>query len=575
MSSENRAVNRLLVVGYDGATWDLAEKWAQAGKLPVLARLMKQGGYGPLRSVMPILSPAAWASFATGVQPGKHGIFDFVERSQGDYHLRPVTALDMKAPTFWRLASQAGKRVAVINVPVTYPPAEVNGIMVTGLGTPEQRPFTFPPALGPELRARGYRVNRTVFFEPGREEAYLQDVYEMTDRLAEAALELFRREAWDLFVVVFRDLDELSHYFWKHMDATHPQHDPLTDVRYQDEILKFYQHLDQKLGTLLEAAGPEVNVILVSDHGFGPLYRDVFLNEWLKQEGLLATVAVVQPPLQRALLRVGLTRQRISRTLQRMGLAAFERRLRTWLGDRKELLPAHERAVFPEAVDWTRTLAYSFGYHGQVFVNLRGREPQGIVEPGAEYEQLLARLEEKLAALVDPADGKRVVTRMIRGTALFGDAVNTGAPDLVLLMRDLAYITRQGYEFGAVPGVVFQQPASFETGSHREDGIAVFAGPDFVQQSWQTPYSIQDIAPTILQLLGMAGQAHMDGRVLVEQLIPAARAAPHPVSNGSARLPEDSPVGDQSQPSAADEPVLSPEEEAELAERLRRLGYLG
>jgi len=112
---------------------------------------------------------------------------------------------------------------------------------------------------------------------------------------------------------------------------------------------------------------------------------------------------------------------------------------------------------------------------------------------------------------------------MIRGTALFGDAVNTGAPDLVLLMRDLAYITRQGYEFGAVPGVVFQQPASFESGSHRENGIAVFAGPDFAPRSWQAPYSIQDIAPTILRLLGLPGPAHMDGRVLAEQLSPAVR----------------------------------------------------
>ena len=565
MSAEANVRNRLLVIGYDGATWDLAEGWAKAGKLPALAQLMARGGYGPLRSVMPILSPAAWASFATGVQPGKHGIFDFVQRAQGDYRLRPVTARDMKTPAFWTLASQAEKRVAVVNVPMTYPATEVNGVMITGLGTPDQRPFTFPAELSTDLRARGYRLNRTLFYEPGREEAYLRDVYEMTDRLADTALDLFCQEPWDLFVVVFRDLDEVSHYFWKHMDAAHPQHDPQADPQYADVILKFYQHLDAQLARFVEAAGPDVDLVLLSDHGFGPLYKDVFLNEWLKQEGLLTTVAPSRSLLQRALLRIGFTRQRISRALQGMGLAGFERRLRSSLGDRLELFPAHDRAVFPGAVDWTHTRAYSFGYHGQIFINLRGREPQGIVEPGQDYEETLALLEAKLTALRDPADGRPVVTRLIRGRELFGDAIQQGAPDLVLLMRDLAYITRQGYEFGAAPGVVFQQPATFESGSHRENGIAVLAGPHFRQHAWQEPYAITDLAPTALLLLGVPALAQMDGRVLREQLALDAQEM----------TLVDRPAAAFVAPNVFAEAILSPEEEDELTDRLRKLGYLG
>lgn len=566
MSSEANTRNRVLVIGYDGATWDLAEGWAKTGKLPALARLMAQGGYGPLRSVVPVLSPAAWASFATGVHPGKHGIFDFVQRTEGDYRLRLVTARDMKTATFWTLASQAGKRVAVVNVPMTYPATEVNGVMITGLGTPDQRPFTYPVEFSEDLKARGYRVNRTVFYEPGREEAYLRDVYDMTDRLADTALNLFRQEPWDLFVVVFRDLDEVSHYFWKHMDAAHPQHDPRVDPQYADVILKFYQHLDAKLTEFIESAGPDVDLILLSDHGFGPLYKDVYLNEWLKQQGLLATTPPPRSFPQRALLRAGFTRQRVSHTLQGLGLARFERRLRSALGAKLELFPAHDRATFPGAVDWEHTRAYSYGYHGQVFVNLRGREPQGIVEPGEEYEKTLALLEEKLAALTDPTDGRPVVTQMIRGSALFGDAVERGAPDLVLLMRDLAYITRQGYEFGTTAGVVFQQPASYESGSHREDGIAVLAGPHFLQRPWRGPHAIVDLAPTLLHLLGVPVLARMDGRILAEQMV-AGSLTPQP-----AQLP----VAVSGEPTrAADEVILTPEEEAELADRLRRLGYLG
>lgn len=571
MRAEVGQNNRVLVIGYDGATWDLAETWARAGKLPALASLMQRGGWGPLRSVIPVLSPAAWASFATGVHPGRHGVFDFVQRRQDDYHLRLVTANDLKCPTFWSLAGRAGKRVAVINVPLTYPAIPVNGIMITGLGTPEGRPFTHPLELGAEIKKRGYRVNRIEFYQPGREEAFLRDVYEMTDRLADVALDLFRREPWDLFVVVFRDLDEVSHYFWKHMDASHPQHNPVTDGPYADVIERFYRHLDDQLARFIEAAGTDVDIILVSDHGFGPLYKDVYLNEWLRQEGLLTTTAPARArsPLQRAMVRAGLTRQRISRQLQSIGLAAFERWLRHKLSAKLDALPAHERAVFPEAVDWSRSRAYSYGYHGQIFINLRGREPAGIVEPGREYEELLALLEERLAVLVDPGDQLPVATRIMRGRDLFGNAVEQGAPDLVLLMRDLAYITRQGYEFGTTPGVIFQQPASFETGSHREIGMAAFAGPHFAQRSWRAPYSLTDIAPTILWLLGVATDVHMDGRVLHEQLSFDAGDRSRSFIAPTATL------SSETRTAPDDELVLSPEEEREMADRLRRLGYLG
>lgn len=561
--------NRVLVIGYDGASWDLAEPWARAGKLPALASLMQRGGYGPLRSVIPVLSPAAWASFATGVHPGRHGVFDFAQRQPNGYHLRLVTANDLKCPTFWSLAGRAGKRVAVINVPLTYPASPVNGILITGLGTPEGRPFTYPLELGAEIKKRGYRVNRVEFYQPGREEAFLRDVYKMTDQLADVALDLFRREPWDLFVVVFRDLDELSHYFWRYMDVSHPQHNPATDGRYADVIERYYRHLDGQLARFIEAAGPDMNIILVSDHGFGPLYKDVYLNEWLRQEGLLTTTesTSARSPLQRAMLRAGLTRQRVSRQLQSIGLAAFERRLRHMLGKKLDALPAHDRAVFPEAVDWRRSRAYSYGYHGQIFINLRGREPAGIVEPGQDYENLLAFLEERLAALTDPEDRLPVVSRMIRGRELFGTAIDHGAPDLVLLMRDLAYITRQGYEFGTTPGIVFQRPASFETGSHREIGMAAFAGPHFVQRSWREPYSLMDIAPTILRLLGVAADVQMDGWILHEQLSFDTGGRQQPFVVPTAALPPET--------DSDGEFTLTPEEEREMADRLRRLGYLG
>jgi predicted AlkP superfamily phosphohydrolase/phosphomutase len=226
-----------------------------------------------------------------------------------------------------------------------------------------------------------------------------------------------------------------------------------------------------------------------------------------------------------------------------------------------DLIPAHNRATFPEAVDWSRSRCYSYGYHGQVFVNLQGREPQGIVPP-SEYEATLADVEARLRALVDPADGQPVVTRAARGRELFGSAVDHGAPDLVLLMRDLSYITRQGYEFGHAAGEIFGPPASHETGSHREIGVGVLCGPGIRPGGWQTAVSIADLAPTLLHLLGVAAPASMDGRVLVEHLVaPSAADLVEP----------DATRGDSAPADAA----LSADEEEELRDRLRKLGYLG
>ena len=566
MPINNDRRSPILIIGYDGATWDLADDWARSGHLPALKGLMTRGGHGPLRSVMPVMSPAAWASFATGVLPGKHGIFDFVQRAEHSYDLRSATARDFRSPAFWTIASEAGRRVAIVNVPLTYPATPVNGVMVTGLGTPDRRPFTYPAEMGDKLLAQGYRVNKTMFFEPGREQVYLRDTYDANDRLAAAALDVYKSEAWDVFVVVFRDIDEVSHYFWKHMDASHPAHDAIKDAPFANALLQFYQHIDGKLAQFVDAAGPDTDLILLSDHGFGPLYKDVFLNEWLKQEGFLATTAPASSLLQKTMTRTGLTRQRVSRVLQRSGFARLERWIHFTLGGFLKLFPSHNRATFPAAVDWSRTRCYSYGYHGQIFINLRGREPMGIVEPGAEYDETLSKLEEKLGALLDPDDGKPVVSRMVRGTELFGDTVWQGAPDLVLMMRDLAYITRLGYEFGGASGVVFQTPANHETGSHREMGIGLFAGPSFVQGGWQEPYSITDIAPTVLHLLRVGHSNPMDGRILWERLRSREGVAP----SSSVSPTASSPV-ETWEPGSA----LTSEEEQELADRLRKLGYLG
>ncbi len=557
-------MSKVLVIGLDGGTLDLVVSWANQGKLPVLASLMESGKFAPLRSVIPVLSSAAWASFMTGMNPGKHGLIDFVRREKNSYRLHLLNRTHMRGASLWQMLSEQGHKVGVLNVPMTYPPEDVNGFIVSGLGTPDFKPFTFPQELGDELLRRGYIVNKRVVFKPGNEDAFIREAHQIADQTTDTALWLMREKEWDFFMLVYRDTDEMPHFFWRHMDSNHPAHDPSTDHRYKDAILDYYQNLDTAIGKLVDAAGPDTTTLILSDHGMGPLYKDVLLNEWLRQNGYLETISS-QAQLHgssRILASLGLTRTNISSTLRRTGLGSLENRIKDLLGDRIEILPRTPRADFPDAINWTRTRAYSFGYHGQIYINLAGREPQGIVAPGEEYDQLCQQIKSGLQALVDPADGAPVVDAIYNREEIFTGPCEEYAPDLTVVMRDLSYITRKGYEFGNQAGQVFSAPQTGESGSHRYLGMLIMAGAQIAKGS--TPSSdpvLYDLAPTILHLLGSPVHSEMDGRVLEEWI-----TTKYPVKTGKYLCMEENqaPTGQS----------FSEEDEKEMIERLKGLGYL-
>jgi len=561
-------MTRTLIIGLDGAPLGLIEQWAAAGDLPHLAGLMARGVYGELRSVMPVLSSAAWVSFMTGMNPGKHGIYDFVQRDLSTYRRRTVRAgSHLTVPTLWGLLSQAGQRVGVVNVPMTYPVEAVNGVLISGLGTPDYRPFCFPAEREETLRQQGYRVNKRTHFAPGNEQAFLDEVYAITDLQAGAALELLGGEAWDFFMHVIRDPDEMGHFFWAAGDPTHPAHTPALAERFGSALRDYYRHIDGWLGRFIAAAGDGVDVIVVSDHGSGPLYKDVSLNEWLRQAGFLHTQtapsAAASP--KQLLARLGITRQGISKLLRGSGLGRVERWIKDLLGERIDLLAESQRQELSEIVDWTRTRAYSFGYHGQIYLNLAGREAQGIVPP-AQYAALCDEICGALAALRDPADGQSVVSALYRKEELFHGPHLAWAPDITVIMRDLAYITRQGYEFAATPAGLFATPHTHETGSHREMGVILAAGPSFARRGrMPAPANLFDVTPTVLHLHGQPVPGAMDGAVLVDWLNTDAR--------GEANV-SDEPTAISGVGETAVTPAWSDEDEETMMQQLRNLGYV-
>lgn len=549
---------RTLVIGLDGATFELIKPWMAAGHLPVLARLVREGAHGYLRSTIPTMSAPAWASFMTGKNPGKHGVFDFARRRAGTYELEVVRNYLPRIGTFFGYLSRMGKRLGVMNVPVTYPPEPVNGFMVSGLGAPEGGHFTYPKELRDRLIAKGYRVNNTVRYAVGQEEAFIADVFETSNRRARIALELMREGPWDCFVIVFRNTDEIMSFLWHAMDSSHPLHDP-SRAHYGRAILDFHRRIDEIVGELIHAAGDHTNVVILSDHGMGPLLKDVNLNRWLLDTGFLALrqPAPLPQTYVRLLRQTGLTRENISR----------------WIGPRRmELLrpifPKRFYKVFPEAnptpsevVDWSKTRAYSFGWIGQVYVNLKGREPAGIVSPGPDYEAVLTDLIAALREMQDPETGERVVDAVWRKEELYSGPYLDEAPDLNVIMKGLSYVTQWRREFAQES--VFALPHHV-TGVHRLDGILIAYGPQIRPGIEVQGAHIIDVAPTILHLMGLPVPEEMDGRVLVELL----------ASDRYAQVPGVVAIERSSAGEAIDEKWTA-EDEAEILRRLQDLGYLG
>lgn len=558
-----RPARRVLVIGLDGATFRLIRPWAEAGHLPHMARLLQEGAWGHLRSTVQPSSEQAWASFATGVQNGKHGIYGFVRRVPGTYQLEYVNGRHQRARTLWRILSDRGRPVIVLNVPMTYPPEPVHGVLIGGLLSPGVHSrFTYPDGLYQELQRAigGYIINVDIErgrLDPATEDLLLNQIHEMIRLRTEATLYLASTRPWDFLAVVYGAPDRVSHKFWKYMDPTHPLYTPQGAARRGEVILDTYRQIDAAIGRLLrELADDETTVFLVSDHGFGPLIGALYLNEWLAEEGYLCLEGEGWWP---RLLRQG------------AGLLDVP-----WLGDLKEqafqVLPGlkgrlHSAMAF-QGVDWSRTRAYAVGTMGNLYVNLRGREPGGIVDPGQEYEALREELIAGLRSLRDPRTGAPLFEAVYRREELYHGPYLDLAPDVVGLLDPRYHVAavdwrrrKQGIVARVDEGeMLFVADLS---GQHDMQGVLLAWGRN-VRPGPLAGASIVDMAPTILHALGEAVPSSMDGRVL-RDLFTKEYLREQPV-----RLLEEGEGGVQ----PPREDGYSEEEARAIEERLQGLGYL-
>ncbi len=542
---------RVVVIGLDGATWDLLDPMMAQGWMPHLARLVREGTRARLRSTLPPLTAPAWSSFMTGLNPGRHGVFAFQRALNRSLERTFVNAAAIRAPLLWEHLSQAGRQVGVLNVPITYPVRPVRGWLVSGMMTPsEEVDFTWPGELADELRARHYTIDLRIlkrerdYRAPEQRLALVDDLRRILVERQAVLEELLLPRGADFLMIVHETPDRMQHYTWRYLEESLGLNNQsaLSRTPLHEAVEATYRAIDDCIGrTLEQAAGDGTHVFFVSDHGFGPRHTRVHIDQWLANQGLLRYAS---------------------------GRADVRRMLKPYMGALKRLVPrrvllrGRQAFAVNRIIDWSQTRVYSgVASEYAIYVNLAGREPYGIVPAGDAYEALRQEIKTRLLQLTDPRQGQRVVTAAYLREEIYHGPFVDQAPDVV-------YELAPGYEptSEVSPGRIFSDVSDEGEGMHQPDGIFLAWGPAIRRGARPSPVHLPDLVPTLLYALDLPVPAGFDGRVLEDIFTPAHLAAsPLEMTDREAQLVL---------PDPGQAPALTAADEASLRQRLAALGYL-
>ncbi len=461
---------RVMVIGLDCAAPELVlDTWLD--ELPAIKSLADRGTYGVLRSCDPPITVPAWSVMTSSRNPGTLGFYGFRNRKDRSYdRLALADSRAVRLPRVWDLLSLRDRPVIVLGVPQTYPVSRVNGAMVSCFLTPDvtSNEYTYPSELREEIEALvGTYMVDVPNFRTDDKQRLLADLEEMTARRFKVAEHLLDTRPWDMFFMVEMGTDRIHHGFWRYFDTEHRLFEPGNP--YEDAMLDYYRALDAKIASLLRHADDDTAVLVVSDHGVKRMDGGICVNEWLRKEGFLTLNAEPSEPTQLTL----------------------------------------------ELIDWSRTKAWGEGgYYSRVFLNVEGREPEGVVAPG-DYEEVRAELRAKLESLGDE-NGAPIGTVAHRPEELYPERRGI-APDLLVYFGNLSW--RSVGQVGTGTIHVFENDTGPDDANHAPEGMYLLAMPDGDDGGpalGRGPErDIRDIAPTILELLDEAVPVEMEGRSLI------------------------------------------------------------
>lgn len=497
----NSLGNKVLLIGLDGATFELIKPWVETGELPVFRKLLTGGVHAELISTIPFTSLPAWTSVVTGKNPGKHGVFDFIAyEKQG---IRVADSRHRKSETLWNILNRHGRKTIIINVPGTYPPEEIDGIMISGFPAPEKaKEFVYPKELIEYLFSEGYQIECPNFYaNVTNKEQLLTQVLEVTEKRAKVALNLMIKAEWDFFAVVFTELDRLQHFFWNDHNV----------------LLWYHRELDRIMGQFLEAVDAiRTNIIIVSDHGFGPLYKDFNVNNFLSALGLLKAKYENKRYFEMVVESIA---RKILPILSKYNLLPMVR-----LG---KLLVKPDFST--STIDFLNTNIYCASLSGQA---LRINRKQCNAEGGAgpkECQEIENRLIRALKMLKDPESNCRVIDRVYKREEIYWGPYIDFAPE-ILVTTEKGYamqpmLSKKGFFTEAKQTLGINR-----SGDHRPKGVFIAYGPDIRRKEELGDISLYNIVPTILHIFDIPIPSDVDGRVLKELFIDKSELASRPVS---------------------------------------------
>jgi len=499
---------RVLFVGIDAGDADLIRAWAHAGVLPNLRELLARGTSATSENPVGLFVGAVWPSFYTATSPARHARYCFNQIEPGSYAQPKFRPTDVKREPFWNALGRAGRRVAIVDVPKTFPSADLNGIQLVDWGThdPDHGYSSWPPALAAELEARfGHPDHRCDGSGRGipEFEALRDRLLERIERRGNLVAHLLDREHWDLFGVVFSESHCVGHQFWHVHDPQHPRHDRALADALGDPMRDVYAALDAMLGRLLGQVGSDASVYVLASHGMGPHYDATFLlNEILRRlrEAPHSTL-----------------RRRTGELLSR-GWARTPMPLRRWLSPLRERTRERLGRAFPSAeVEGSHRYfeVPNNDVYGGIRINLAGREPAGGVLPGADFDAVCDELEHELRQLVNLETGRPLVRRVLRTAEHYVGEHLDALPDLLVEWDREAPIRRI---HSPRIGTIEREFDGGRTGDHKPNGLLMAAGPGIPPQRLERPVSVTDIAPTLAARLGVV-LAGVDGAPIPE-LVP-------------------------------------------------------
>jgi predicted AlkP superfamily phosphohydrolase/phosphomutase len=458
---------KVLVIGLDCAVPELVfEQWREV--LPNMGRVMDNGVWGRLESCIPAITVPAWSSMMAGKDPGTLGFYGF--RNRGDHSYESYTlanSLSVKTDRVWDILSRAGKKVITIGVPQTYPPRPVNGIQVGCFLSPStknyHRPYTYPAGVMHEIEeVVGEYLVDVPNFRTNDKDYLLRQIYAMTEKRFKLVKKWIVEKEWDFFMCVEMGTDRIQHGMWKYHDPLHRNYE--VHSVYNKSIREYYCYIDNEIGQILELVDNDTTVFIVSDHGAKKMDGGICVNEWLIREGYLT--------------------------------------LKSY--------PETQTAIDKCEIDWSKTKVWGDGgYYARIFLNVEGREPQGIVKPG-EVEALRDELKARLEALVDP-DGVNIGTTVFKPQEIYQQC-NGVPPDLIVYFGDLYWRSVGSVGYDSI--YTFENDTGPDDCNHAQYGIVIKKDPDALEGARGkelTGLQLMDMAPTILQQLHVPVPADIQG----------------------------------------------------------------